>query len=906
MDETDYMKTEEEISFNAVLRLVDTAVFTTTGKHLSHIEILVLQGSWQGRRYPEIASQNGYTLEYLKNDIGPQLWKRLSESLGEKVSKANIRAVLQQRVYQQENQSKQTEVASHRLTQNSSVERVEAVRPNLEDGLVKLNDGEILSTSLGIETLEQGTPKFRENLSTANARDSVPQAQLQTSTLQQPQPLTLTNKQVAASHLEVTINTNQWNNQQGSLNSVQDYIPLSASNKGLPNPVKLSQSPHHNLPPRDYAKLFGRTLEVKKLLEWLAFEHPTPRISIEGIGGVGKTTLLLDVAYRCLQASQLAQTGEICREVLPTFEAIVFTSAKLQNFTACGILPRFRRERTLRDIFTSIARTLKCCDVPSASFEEACEQIYQVLGNVRTLLIVDNLDALDEQQDILGFLYELPSTVKVVITSRKPTPFSAIHLAALQPTEALQLIQHQAQEKGVQLNLGESQKLHLTTGGIPAAIVYAVSQLAVGYVLQDISPRLLQPIGDFCRFYFESAVQPLQGQPAHRLLMAVAMFPKPPVREAICAVAGVSDLIAAASGLAQLLQLSLIQQQQGRYTMLPLTRGYVLAELAAYTDFEESARNRWVCWYLNLAKEHGGKDWKEWNNYQHLEQEWENITEVIEWCITRDRHTDVCQLWREVKCYTYSQGYRHDRLIYWEAPLDWLNWLIQAAQTRQDWLTAAEMMSDRAWKLTLMGQPQHLAAAGTLFTQAWELVHHQAVDLRVELAIHIAAWHIQQQTFESATQWLNQAQTLLNLSQLAPSVATRYLLLILYYQGEISYKSGNYTESQRLFRDVVNQAQVSGWRRAIFLAKNFLADIAIKQGHLDNAQQFLTECLQVAEDYEDQCSRAYTKRSLAQLERKRGHLSVASRWATEAREEFESLGMLPEAIETQALLQVVE
>jgi hypothetical protein len=42
------------------------------------------------------------------------------------------------------------------------------------------------------------------------------------------------------------------------------------------------------------------------------------------------------------------------------------------------------------------------------------------------------------------------------------------------------------------------------------------------------------------------------------------------------------------------------------------------------------------------------------------------------------------------------------------------------------------------------------------------------------------------------------------------------------------------------------------------------------------------------------------------LERKRGRLSIAHRWATEARKEFESLGMLSEAQETQALLQVVE
>jgi LuxR family glucitol operon transcriptional activator len=87
------------------------------------------------------------------------------------------------------------------------------------------------------------------------------------------------------------------------------------------------------------------------------------------------------------------------------------------------------------------------------------------------------------------------------------------------------------------------------------------------------------------------------------------------------------------------------------------------------------------------------------------------------------------------------------------------------------------------------------------------------------------------------------------------------------------------------------------------LAKDFLADIAIQQGELDKAQQLLAEGLQVVQAQGDRCSEAYIKRSLAKLEQKRGYLSKARRWATEAKEEFERLGMIPEARETQALFQ---
>ncbi|MBD1903606.1 NB-ARC domain-containing protein [Trichocoleus sp. DQ-A3] len=213
--------------------------------------------------------------------------------------------------------------------------------------------------------------------------------------------------------------------------------------------LKFPQHPYHNLPPRDYTTLVGREAEVKRLLEWLSFEHPTPRIALEGMGGMGKTTLLLDVAHYCLQASQDA----------PRFESIIFTSAKTQQLTACRILMHFRQERTLGKIFQAIARTLPSCDTPTASFEEAWEQIHNCLEKLRTLLIVDNLETHQQQEDLLGFLYDLPATVTRVITSREPTPFtSTIRLAALPEPEAIHLIQHQAREKDIQLSLEQSQQ----------------------------------------------------------------------------------------------------------------------------------------------------------------------------------------------------------------------------------------------------------------------------------------------------------------------------------------------------------------------------------------------------------------------------------------------------------------
>lgn len=85
------MNLESELSWEDFKQFANQVTFKKRGKFLSDIEIIVLQGSWEGKTYEEIAQQAGYTADYLNKDIGNKLWKRFSEILGEKVSKKNLR-----------------------------------------------------------------------------------------------------------------------------------------------------------------------------------------------------------------------------------------------------------------------------------------------------------------------------------------------------------------------------------------------------------------------------------------------------------------------------------------------------------------------------------------------------------------------------------------------------------------------------------------------------------------------------------------------------------------------------------------------------------------------------------------------------------------------------------------------
>jgi hypothetical protein len=87
------------------LTLVDALLHSANqGQKLNDVQSAVFLGTWAGRSYQEITEQlnDRCQYEYIKQ-VGSQLWRSLSQTLGEPVSKRNLQAVL--RRYQQSQQS---------------------------------------------------------------------------------------------------------------------------------------------------------------------------------------------------------------------------------------------------------------------------------------------------------------------------------------------------------------------------------------------------------------------------------------------------------------------------------------------------------------------------------------------------------------------------------------------------------------------------------------------------------------------------------------------------------------------------------------------------------------------------------------------------------------------------------
>ncbi|MEM9218106.1 MAG: AAA-like domain-containing protein [Cyanobacteria bacterium P01_F01_bin.150] len=64
-----------------------------SGQPLSTIQETVFRQVWDGKTYAEIAETAGYEHSYVR-DVGFKLWQSMSDALGEKVSKSNVRSLM--------------------------------------------------------------------------------------------------------------------------------------------------------------------------------------------------------------------------------------------------------------------------------------------------------------------------------------------------------------------------------------------------------------------------------------------------------------------------------------------------------------------------------------------------------------------------------------------------------------------------------------------------------------------------------------------------------------------------------------------------------------------------------------------------------------------------------------------
>lgn len=87
------MKGGVVLNIEQIIEIADNQVFEHQGQHLNDLQRAILEGTLQGRSYADIAKEHHHTEKYIK-DSASKLWKSLSQAVGKKVNKFNVKSTL--------------------------------------------------------------------------------------------------------------------------------------------------------------------------------------------------------------------------------------------------------------------------------------------------------------------------------------------------------------------------------------------------------------------------------------------------------------------------------------------------------------------------------------------------------------------------------------------------------------------------------------------------------------------------------------------------------------------------------------------------------------------------------------------------------------------------------------------
>lgn len=337
-----------------------------------------------------------------------------------------------------------------------------------------------------------------------------------------------------------------------------------------------------HFPPPLYTQLFGVDDKIAALRGVIEPDAAPWIVSLEGMGGIGKTSL----------ADRLARA--LAHEL--TFREIVWVSARQRFFQLPGNIKDETTppSLTFEELLDRLIEQLNLKELLRSPDVEKVLGVKAFLKEQPCLIVVDNLETIADGRTLVTQLRNLVTPSKFLLTSRYSLRGESgvyiMDLTGLALPDTLALVRYEAGLQGFnELTTASDAALapiHAATGGNPLAIKLVIGQAHM-FPLRAILERLQQVEGESAEtlltFIHGEAWQNLSE--ACRLVMqALTLVPDTGGElEQITAAAGLSegDTITC---LNQLAGYSLISVRGGledkQYTLHALTRSFVLQQFA--------------------------------------------------------------------------------------------------------------------------------------------------------------------------------------------------------------------------------------------------------------------------------------------------------------------------------------
>ena len=326
--------------------------------------------------------------------------------------------------------------------------------------------------------------------------------------------------------------------------------------------------PYYSLPERD--------TELEKLMGVLRDPKGRRIIAVDGLGGLGKTAMAVEIGRRCLAEG--------------LFERVVGESAKQVRLVGETIekIPEAPAKLGFEELLDAIVRQLGRWDIPTMKPEEKRATLRYLLQRTPYLIIVDNLETAENARGLVMELQRLLDGSRAIVTSRPQIDLGFVYrlpLEGLSKIDSLVFLREEARSTNCpdMLNASERQlrQIYKATGGAPLAmklVVGQVSKLPLDVVLDNLQKAK----GDIYRFiYLES--WNLLSLEAQKLLIYMGTVVTTCAYDELASVGIADDEERLQEAIKEAMGLSLLKTtetvRQKRYAFHPLTGHFVNSDL---------------------------------------------------------------------------------------------------------------------------------------------------------------------------------------------------------------------------------------------------------------------------------------------------------------------------------------
>ena len=335
------------------------------------------------------------------------------------------------------------------------------------------------------------------------------------------------------------------------------------------------------LEPPTYSRLFGVADKIAQLRAVLETAAEPWLVAIEGLGGIGKTTLVDALARELAVRTSFVEVG--------------WVSARRRLFRLQGDIDStaLQPALTLAELIDRLVDQFELAGLKRQADADKAAGLKDFLRSRPCLVIVDNLETVADYDALVSQLTGLVNPTKFLITTRyslrSVSGVYTVMLRQLSREDTFALIQHEARTRGLD-DLADSspndlEQIYHVTGGNPLATKLLIGQihtLSLPTALACFSAARGRPVEELLTYIYDQAWQ-LLDHDSRRVLRVMLLVADEGGRLEQIAAASEMDRSQIATCLQRLATLSLVNVdgslKERRYSLHQLTQTFVARQM---------------------------------------------------------------------------------------------------------------------------------------------------------------------------------------------------------------------------------------------------------------------------------------------------------------------------------------